>query len=182
VCVCVCVRVHALTCTGNITPGMAPQHAPLIHYRQCSVCDCVFCLQETLPLAWHHIGPAASVPTLKPLALHTHGPPTTILAAGASAAVLVSEHGRPLSTLWLPHAPSIPLVRVCHVASYHTYTCAHTCMRSTRAPPPPTSICIKWVSVVHVVDMCGMVLSCPLLKCLANPHFCYSCSIPTSIA
>lgn len=66
--------------------------------------------QETLPLAWHHEGPAASAPTLMPLSLHTHGPPTTVLAAGASAAVVVSEHGRPLSTLWLPHPPVIPLI------------------------------------------------------------------------
>lgn len=69
-------------------------------------------LQHTYPLAWHHEGPAASTPTLMPLALHTHGTKTTLLAAGASAAMVVSEHGRVLSTLWLPHAPSTPLVSV----------------------------------------------------------------------
>ncbi|KAJ9504613.1 hypothetical protein QJQ45_030487, partial [Haematococcus lacustris] len=49
-------------------------------------------------------------PTLKPFALHTHGTPTTILAAGASAAVLLSAHGHALDTVWLPSPPMQPLV------------------------------------------------------------------------
>lgn len=50
------------------------------------------------------------VPSLSVMALHKHGVPTTILVAGQDAAVLVSEHGVMLETLWLPGPPDKPLV------------------------------------------------------------------------
>ena len=44
-------------------------------------------------------------PSLQVMSRHRHGVPTTVLAVGANAAVLVSEHGRLLDTLWLPSPP-----------------------------------------------------------------------------
>ncbi|KAG1681506.1 hypothetical protein FOA52_014012 [Chlamydomonas sp. UWO 241] len=57
-------------------------------------------------------GGGAVVPTLSVMALHRHAVPTTVLAAGSEAAVLVSEHGRLLDVLWLPAPPVQPLIVV----------------------------------------------------------------------
>ena len=50
------------------------------------------------------------VPSLSVMALHKHGVPTTVLAAGRDAAVLVSEHGHLMDILWLPAPPVKPLI------------------------------------------------------------------------
>lgn len=107
--------------------GTAPQAAP--HFRAkhfASGCSCTpltrACVracapQDAFPVAWHAPAPgdapsraAPHAPTLAPLALHAHGRPTALLAAGSAGAVVVSEHGRVLASLWLPHAPAQPLV------------------------------------------------------------------------
>lgn len=51
-------------------------------------------------------------PTLAAMALYTHAIPTTILAAGADQAVILSERGYPLAFLNLPQPPSHPLLVV----------------------------------------------------------------------
>lgn len=50
------------------------------------------------------------VPTLLPLPLRRGGPPTALLAAGADAAVALSEHGAELARLALPFPPVAPPV------------------------------------------------------------------------
>eukprot|EP00195_Chlamydomonas_chlamydogama_P008599 CAMPEP_0202890806 /NCGR_PEP_ID=MMETSP1392-20130828/1099_1 /ASSEMBLY_ACC=CAM_ASM_000868 /TAXON_ID=225041 /ORGANISM="Chlamydomonas chlamydogama, Strain SAG 11-48b" /LENGTH=667 /DNA_ID=CAMNT_0049574447 /DNA_START=241 /DNA_END=2241 /DNA_ORIENTATION=+ len=71
--------------------------------------------QNYYPTTWPHSSTVDSdeqrvVPTLRALPLHRHAMPTTILAAGANSAVILSEHGHLLDTLWLPHPPNQPLV------------------------------------------------------------------------
>jgi hypothetical protein len=74
-------------------------------------------LQATFPVQWDpqytsemDAGEAAAaapvVPAIMPLALHVHGIPSSILAAGQDAAVVVSEHGNLLASMDLPAPPS----------------------------------------------------------------------------
>ncbi|KXZ54830.1 hypothetical protein GPECTOR_4g901 [Gonium pectorale] len=68
--------------------------------------------QEYLPVSWPPAdeNPSHIVPTLAAMPLYTHAVPTTVLAAGETHAVIVSEHGRVLSELELPAPPIQPLI------------------------------------------------------------------------
>lgn len=73
--------------------------------------------QSFFPTTWPHASSQQGterkvVPTLAVMAMHRQAVPTTILAAGHEAAVLVSEHGNLLDALWLPAPPIQPLLVV----------------------------------------------------------------------
>eukprot|EP00891_Asterochloris_glomerata_P007069 jgi/Astpho2/7069/e_gw1.00107.25.1_t len=69
--------------------------------------------QSSHGLSWsNELGQAAGLqvaPTLRPMALHSRGIPSAVLAAGAHLAVVLSEHGKELDRLELPAPPVLPI-------------------------------------------------------------------------
>lgn len=67
--------------------------------------------QRFLEVGWDAaLAPAGTTPSLTPLPLRRGAPPQALLAAGADAAVAVSEHGEELARLALPFPPLGPPV------------------------------------------------------------------------
>lgn len=79
----------------------------MIQPKRSPIYSCCFpSVQQALGLAWSNSGSLGGHkriwPTLEPLSLRSGGVPAAVLAAGASQAVILTEHAHRLEHLFFP--------------------------------------------------------------------------------
>ena len=84
-------------------------------------------MQHALGLAWPTSGSRSpflqTAPTLEPMALRRGSIPNVLLAAGASSAAILSEHGRELDAISFPVRGLAGIAPLSHLQLYNPSLC-----------------------------------------------------------